>query len=250
MKKRILILSLLFIVFVIALTPAKAIFWIMPVQKNIVISGVSGKIWSANIEQVNYQQMQLEKVKVSPGLFSLISLQPEFAFDILKGDLTGTGNLALQSASANGFLMSDANIQINAAYLQTYLPLRQLKLNGIIKTSQLTLQTEKGKLILADGKLSWLQSVVEYSGNSWALGDFILKLETNKQNKTVSGELQKTNNQLGLQGKLTLNQQGVFEFIGSVSTDIDQSLFNALSLFANGKVENSRLPIKYKQRLF
>ena len=36
----------------------------------------------------------------------------------------------------------------------------------------------------------------------------------------------------------------------TISTDIDESLYNTVALFNNGKPANGRLPIRFKQKIF
>jgi hypothetical protein len=86
-------------------------------------------------------------------------------------------------------------------------------------------------------------------GTSIELGQFIINLTTT-DNKTIIGELAKSKNTLDLQGKFTLSEKGLFEFTGTVSSDIDQTIYNAIAMFSNSQVKNGRLPIKYKQTIF
>jgi len=100
------------------------------------------------------------------------------------------------------------------------------------------------------GQVSWRKAAINFAGQSWFLGDFIINTQTNKTKKEIVGLFEKTNNKLGLEGKIILSENGMLEFVGSIATNIDQDLYSAIALFNDGKPANGRLPIRYKQSMF
>lgn len=248
--KKFLLLFILFLIFAIALTPAKVVQWFMPKNSPVVLQGIEGSIWSPKMSQVNYQNMRFEDVKLNPSLLALFTGQLDLGFDIAKGDLSGDGNVKLSQNFRKDLILKNANIKTSLAYISQVVNLRGLQPNGNIKTSALSLELKDRKLAYAKGKVSLFDFTVNLLGQSWPLGDFIVKLTTDEDAKIISGKLQKSNNKLDLQGNFTLNPKGLFEFSGSISTDADQKIYSAVSLFADGKAEEGRLPIKYKQKLF
>lgn len=248
--KKVLLLFVLFLVLVVALAPARIIHWFMPEQSPVILQGVSGSIWSPEITKLNYKQMNFEDVKLTPSLLSLMIAELNINFDILKGDIAGTGDLIVSENSDKDLSIKNGNLQTSAKYLNDLIKIPGLKIDGNAKTSDLNLTLENKKLIYVDGKLSWFNSQIDFFGRSFSLGDFILGLTTHEETKIISGELEKSKNELGLQGKFSLDPQGAFEFIGSISKDIDKELYSTISLFADGQLSNGRLPIKYKQKVF
>ncbi len=254
MKKKSIILSLLFIIFVIVLTPAKLIKLFIPDNSPITIGDVSGNLFSAKISQVISYGYKFNDVKVSPNLLDFLTHNMSFNFDIAKGDVKGNGSLTLketnnETGKINQLSLKKANLTVAAEKLESFLNINGLKLDGLIKTTDLDLLLENQKPKQTDGKITWSNSSGAFMGTSLELGEFIVKMTTTN-NQTIVGELEKSKNELDLQGKFTLSKQGLFEFVGSISSEIDKALYDTIALFSQSKLKNGRLPISYKQQIF
>ena len=249
MKKKILILSSLFVFFVVALTPASLINIVMPPQKNLSIHGVKGSIWSGDIDQITVAGKQLKQVKFAVNPFVLMMAKLSLDLDIKKGDVLGDLNIVLGSDYAQNIQLNDANLNVTAAMFQNYLPITGVEIGGEIVTSNLNVKVENKKLVIAEGLLSWKRAAITFSGQEWQLGDFVVDASTDEKTNVISGKLLKSQNKLDLKGKFSLDSKGMFEFIGDISIDSEQALYQAFALFNNGKPAKGRLPIKFKQKI-
>lgn len=249
MKSKILKLFGLFLIFVLVLTPASLINQVLPAQNKVSLVGISGSIWFGTIEQISAQGLQVEDVDFSINPLALLTAKLSVDLDIPRGDILGSLNLALDSDYKNSLMLNDVELELNAQQFQKYLPVRGVEIQGDIETSGLMLRTENKKPAQMSGQVSWQKAGVGFAGNNWSLGDFIINIRTDEAKKEIIGELQNSKNELGLQGKVILSANGMLEFVGSIATDIDKSLYNAVALFNDGKPANGRLPIRFKQKV-
>lgn len=250
MKKKILILSALFLVFVIALAPASLLASFINQQEQVSASGLEGNIWNGEIAQLNVQNYQFNNINYSINPLALLLANLSLQLDITSGDFEGVSDLVLTRDYNNSFTLENANLTVEASQLEDKLPLSGVSLNGLITTTDLNLEVKDRKPDNVSGIVSWKNAALSSSRNQWDLGNFVLDIDTDTSKKEITGQLRKVPNKLKLEGKFTLSENGTFEFIGSIATDLDETLYNSVALFNNGKPANGRLPIKFKQKLF
>ena len=249
MKKKIFILVGLFLLFMVVLTPAKLIESFLPQQNLLAVSGFSGSVWSGEISHINAQQISLKDVSFSINPIALLMAKLSVKLDIPKGDINGDLNVKMGSDYQKNIEFSDVNLSVQAAVLKSFIPIKDSEVGGVLESEALNLIVENKKILAVDGLGSWKNASVTYSGENWALGDFSVQLSTDDK-KVIQGKLLKTKNALGLEGSFSLTTAGVFEMIGSISTESEQRLYQTFALFNNGKPANGRLPIKFKQKIF
>jgi len=249
MKKKILILSSLFVLFIAAMAPASLIERFMPRQEYISISGLSGSIWSGKIAQVSAMGENFYDVDFSLSPFAILIASLSLDVDISKGAVVGDLNVVLDKNYNENVTLNNVNLSVKANSYPSYMKTFGIELGGDIDISKLDLTIENKKPVIVNGIVGWKSSSVIYAGQEWSLGDFSVVLLTDEENKTITGKLNKIKNELGLEGQFTLDNKGVFEFVGSIATDSEQALYQAFALFNNGKPANGRLPIKFKQKV-
>lgn len=250
MKKKIAILLGLFIFLVIAFTPAKLLMSFMPERSPVTLTGISGSVWSGEISKVSANQLAFRDVLFSIDLLSLLMISPSVSLDIAGGDVSGTLVFHKTDDLSKNMQMSDVNVNFSGDILKSFMPMPGLEVNGDFRTNDLTFATENRRPKSVDGTLRWQNAKVSYAGQSFDLGDFVVQATTDEEKKLITANILKSKNALDLQGKVTLQPNGMVEIDGSIGTDIDQTLYNAFLLFNNGKANNGRLPIKFKQRIF
>ncbi len=250
MTKKLLILFLIFIIFVIYLTPAKLAQSFIPASQAFSVTGMSGTIWSGKINQIGVGNIELKDTEFSLSLLALLTANLKLSLNSTMGDILG--NLAIYlPPDPNGTIqVSDANLNFNAALFESYLPFPGTVLKGKLSSSDLSVLILRKKLTQMSGKVHWRNAEVSYDGREFTLGDFSAESITDDKSKNIQIKLLKTKNALGLEGNITLTPDGMLEFIGSVATNIDESLYNSIALFNNGKPAGGRLPIKYKQKIY
>ncbi|TQV85496.1 type II secretion system protein N [Aliikangiella coralliicola] len=249
MKKKIFVLTGLFILFVFMQAPASLIENFLPQNNKVTVAGLSGSLWSGEIATVNTPELSLKNVEYSINPLALFLAKLSLNLDISDRDVDGSLNLKAGSNYQESIELSDVNLNISASTFEQFVSVRGVKLSGDVSSSDLDVILENKRPTNINGRASWRKAAVVFGGKTWNLGDFVVELSTDEAKKTIVGNLQKTKNELGLEGKVTLLPDGMLEFVGSISTKIDQSLYNTVALFNNGKPANDRLPIKFKQRV-
>lgn len=239
----------LFFLFVIFTAPAKLIENFLPQQNKVIINGFSGSLWSGSISQINLQQMNFNDVTYSVNPFALMMTKLSVKLNIPEGDIQGALKVNLSNDYDKNMALNDINLIIQASSLQSFIPIKNSQVSGVIESKDLNALIENKKVTSLDGMASWNNASLTYSGENWKLGDFSVQLSTDDK-KVIQGKLLKTKNALGLEGSFTLTNNGIFEMIGSIATDSEQRLYQTFALFNNGKPANGRLPIKFKQKIF
>ncbi|MDH5434034.1 MAG: type II secretion system protein N [Gammaproteobacteria bacterium] len=248
MRKKITILISIFLFFLLAMLPMQLMLKLAPesVSKN--IQGVEGSVWSGEIGKIVWQGNRLESVQYSLNPLYLVTgalrLNLEFDDQLVNGDVSfDIGSDFPDTATVN-----DANLNLQLTSFSQYLPISGASIEGEIETRNFDLVIENKKPISGEGNISLKNIKVDYLNKKWDFGDFNWSVSTNESG-IITAELLSGKNTLQLQGSLTLDQNGIAEFNGSIATNIDQTMYGALSLFNNGKLQNGRLPIKFKQKL-
>jgi general secretion pathway protein N len=250
MKKKIVILSGLFLVLLVAMTPAKLIEYFMPPQNNLVISGVDGSIWSGQVRHAMVNNIALKDIEFSISPLSLVLFSPKIDLEIASGDVQGEITLFLNGEMESNLRVESMSLELAAELLEAFSPVKGVELRGTILTRDLDFTLENKKPALMQGQVHWQNAIFTFNGQRFELGDFLLTTVTDTNAKTITGEIGKTKNIIGIEGNVVLTADGSVEISGSIPTDIDQTIYRTLALFNNGKVENGRLPIRFKQKLF
>jgi general secretion pathway protein N len=249
MKKKFFILSILFIFFLLMLAPAKIIKSFMPQQAQINLDGLSGSIWSGKINQISTANFNLSNVEYQLNPFALFLAKLSVSLKLSDQDIKGNLAIKLSSNYANYQTIENANLTINSNLFSHYLPMANTQINGEIVSRGLNIIMVNKKPELIEGELRWNQANVNINGKDWALGTLAVKLETDQTNGDIKAQILPTENALDIKGNIKLSRDGIVEFIGSISTDTEQQLYQTFALFNNGKPANGRLPIKFRQKL-
>ncbi len=249
MKKKIIILSILFVVFLIALAPVSLIQSPLKNIRAVKITGMSGSIWSGNISEISAKKINLSNIAYSISFTQLFLAKLSTDLSINSGDIQGDLTLNIGTNYKDSITVENANLLLPAEKIKDYVSTFGAKLSGDITTSQLSLITNKNNIDFIEGIARWKQAYVEVLGQSFELGEFAIELKTDESSKVINGKLLNTKNLLGLQGNLKYMPDGTLEFVGSVSESIDNNLLVAASLYKNGNSANGRMPIKFKQKI-
>jgi hypothetical protein len=249
MKKKILLLSLLFIVFVVWWTPAKLVEGFIPANGQVTVGSLSGSAFSGSVSHIEYQNWYLESIDYQLSFLSLLSGSLGGDSQINKGDIQG--QLTFYLSDEKNAEISNANLKTSASNLASYMPFPGVSVNGELSTEDFSVRLAEGKPDSLFGATSWKNGSVTVNGKMIELGSFDIDWTTEQEDQSITGVLRNsTKNSLDLQGRIKLNRQGQLEFTGSISNRIDQSIYTPLSLFASGKASNGRLPIKFKKKVY
>ncbi|MCF6193209.1 MAG: type II secretion system protein N [Kangiellaceae bacterium] len=247
MKKKIIILITLFVLLIIWLAPANLAEGLIASNKNIEASGLRGTLWSGSVEQIEMNGWHLEELDYELSFFSLLTGNMGGSAQLNGGDIIGA--LDFETDGEKNFSLAEASIEMEAYLFEKYLPFPGINLDGSVSTTDLFADIENKKAKRLDGLTTWQDASVTVANNVIKLGKFQINWSTDEDSQLIAGKVVKTANALSLDGRITLDKDGIFEFKGSISTRIPKSIYNAFLLFSDGKAKNDRLPIKYKKKL-
>jgi len=247
MKKRVTILSLVFLLFVLILAPVELLSSIIEKQNRVQVLGLQGTLWQGKIEQLNYASWQLNQIKYKVAFLPLLIGEVSTHLSINTGDLRGPLDLTLVSQTE--LQIEHANLERSASQLQRFIPFPGVVLKGELSTDDFSLTLEKAKIGSMTGLTHWMNSEISIASNQFKLGNFSAQWKTDTSGKIV-GQIIPSTNALSLQGSISLTPQGIFEFKGSVAKNIDQRLYNSLLFFSSGPVKDGRLPLLFKKKIF
>jgi len=249
MKKKILILVVLFLFLIVMFAPIKLAENFIPENSSINISGMQGSIWSGTIDNIEIKEWIAKDVDYHISAISLLSGTLGGSGVIRKGDVKG--ELSFEIADQNNLEISDANIEISAFNFEKYISFPGIELNGKILTQDFFLHLVEKKPVTMSGITSWKNASVNLNGKKWQLGDFNISWTTKSDKELIVGIINKNlKNKLDIEGNINITKLGMLEYKGSIAASAEKAIFSAFSLFANGKVQNGRLPIKFKKKIF
>jgi len=243
MKKKIAILVSLFFILVIWLAPVQLATGFIPKNGKLVVNGLQGSLWSGDVAQINFDSWQLKNIEYQLSFLTLLSMNVGGSAEIKGGDITG--ELDFQIADQSTAKIEDANLVLSAFHLEKYIPFPGVNLAGKLRTSNFSVEMFNQRPKSLSGTIGWNNATISAIGQNWNLGDFEVVWATEQKNERMIGTFVKTKNKLSIEGNIILTKSGKIEFVGSISTTTDRALYLALSIYANGKVSNGRLPIKY-----
>jgi len=113
----------LYIVFVVVTAPASIVTRFIPDNAGIQIGNITGTLWNGKLTQLNYRnQFQLQQLTWEFNWLSLLMFKAtaDIKFNNDQKALDGVGTIGY---GFSGLMLSDANINIDAATLPPYLPL-------------------------------------------------------------------------------------------------------------------------------
>lgn len=166
--------------FLVATLPATVVFNQLSMPKDLSVSGVSGSIWHANIEQVVVDKMVLKKIQTKLSFWSLMTLAPmlpvTFGDSFLAGpegkfDITlSQGKIEIENLSLF--------IKANEIAQQLTLPLPvtvQGDVEIMLYHAAIDIE-DKNKCIAANGVVTWSKAGVVALAEKIKLGTFNAKI--------------------------------------------------------------------------
>ena len=248
MKKKIVILVSLFILLVVLFAPVKLVKNYLPKNSDIDIGGMQGSIWSGKIDHIGIKGWFLNDIDYELSFFSLLTAQVGGSAEIHKGDITG--DFSFQISNQTNAQIEAANLQLSAMQLEKYIPFPGVELGGTFTSKDFDLLVTNNKPESISGLTSWNNASVSVKNRNWKLGGFEILWHTAADGDLIVGTFNKTNNALKLDGVITISKTGMLEYKGSISTETEQGIYTAFLFFADGKAKNSRLPVKFKKKIF
>lgn len=248
LAKKIIIGVGIYLVFLVALLPASVVVKLAPIPNGVSLSGVSGSIWSGNIESVTVQNRQLEQVQWQLSPWSLVLGQAKL--DLVIGNRgTAVNGKGLVTLSMSGVDAKGLRFEAPSSFLlgNNRLPFRT-KVDGDISLFIDTLEQGKPWCEQLNGKLFVNRASVKNQFGDYPLGDIELGLSCVDGNVKVKSD--ETMNQLGFTGTVTLQAEKVVQVSAKIKETASQpeDLKKALA-FLGKKDSQGYYPISYQGRV-
>ncbi len=209
--KGLIILGVLaYLGFFILQTPAaRVIAWLpLPVQ----VYGASGSIPTGSADLIQWHEWRFEHVTWVLRLLPLVMGHVEFNLTFHNHD-EGTGHTRAGVTLQRRFYLTDPHVRLPSKTLEPMWPMLT-NLDGWIVADLDHLSLSNNALDLA-GQVT-LENVTWKNTPPAPLGDFLVTLETNKDQK-ILGKIVDRNALLALQGQVTLEPNGLWKLTGSIA---------------------------------
>lgn len=171
------IFLLVYLVFLMATLPARLIVANVELPKGVELYGISGTVWSMNIEQVHVQDIRLVDVNVKTQVFSLLTLDP--ALNVVFGNAISSdpeGSLTVSGLMAQ-LTLSDVSVNVEADLIasQLALPL-PIDAHNYINLSLTEFVVGAPVCHIANGRILWDKARVTALDESVKLGKLAAKV--------------------------------------------------------------------------
>ncbi|WP_299795569.1 type II secretion system protein N [uncultured Shewanella sp.] len=248
LAKKIIVGVLFYLVFLIALLPASVVVSLAPLPNTISLNGVSGTIWSGEVESLTVEKRQLELVQWELSPWSLFL--GKVRLDLVSGNrgtvVNGKGSVTL---SMDGIQAQALRFEAPGSFLvgDTRLPFRT-KVGGDISLFIEELAQGQPWCEQLTGKLFLNGANVKNQFGDYPLGDIELGLSCVDGNVKVNSD--ESMNQLGLSGSVLVKAEKMVQVSAKIKETPSQpeDLKKALS-FLGKKDSQGYYPISYQGRL-
>ncbi|MCK5336660.1 MAG: type II secretion system protein N [Gammaproteobacteria bacterium] len=230
-----------YFLFLLILTPAANIIPLLtPSSNKISLHGISGSLWSGEIDQVIFNKQKLQSLRWSLNPLSIFAasistdLQTEYKGQSISSQLE-------YSLISKIITLNDLQSSIKATELQKILNLPFGQLDGEINIDLHTVDLVAGKLPLINGKISWNNAKLSLS-NTISFGQLQLILHSNDTGD-LFGELSNKQGELSIQGdiKILANQRYTLDIKLKPRANASTELKNILTLVAPRKVKSEHI---------
>ncbi|MCH1930471.1 type II secretion system protein N [Shewanella sp. A25] len=246
--KKVIVGVLIYLVFLLVLFPANVAVRFAPLPSDVMISGVSGSIWSGNIETLKVQQRQVEQLHWELSPWALLT--GKVKVDLQVGSrATAVSGKGLITWSPSGISAQGLRFDAPDSFLigNAKLPFRT-EIQGEVSLLVENLEQGKPWCEQLSGKLFLNQTNVKNQFGNYPLGNIELGLSC------VEGRVQlatdETKNQLGIKGTLQLDEGNTVKVAAKIKETNDQPEDMRKSLSMLGKRgADGYFPLEYQGRI-
>ncbi len=212
-------------------------------SRSFALTGISGSVWSGKADVVAIKKTRFENVEwtLRPWVLLLgeVGLSWHFRNSDTQGSKAGSFGQGVTSLGLNGSVsFSSLEAQIPASMVASITKMQALQPSGSISLNLQDVEWNGQSLVSAEGRIVWRGAGVNLF-KPISLGDLTLTLET--RDDEVKGVIADGGGPLSIDGLLTLEEDGKYQFNGAFAARGDKVLENALRSMgrpgADGKVK-------------
>ena len=195
---------------------------------TLMLSGVNGTVWQGRARAAQMGTVRVEKLQWDLRAWALllgrVSAALTFQYQSQPGRLTFIRHM-------NGdWGMKDVDLLVPARNFQSLLRLPGTELSGVVAAKFDTLRLQQGRIVAAEGTLTWDKAAV-MRPVSVELGGFATRFTT--ENDLIQGVMKDSGGEVQADGLFKLKPDGQYEFTATfISRDPKQPMINqGLQLF-------------------
>ncbi|WP_448213683.1 type II secretion system protein N [Colwellia sp. MEBiC06753] len=226
-----------YLIFVIALLPAKTAIGWFSLPKNVELGFVSGSVWHSQISEIRIQGISINQVQAEVSLLSLLTFAPSVDLTFGTPTAAGPSGSASVTLAGNTVQVNEANISMAASEIAPLLPL-PIPVNafGGVKLTVKELAVSQTQCLTADAKVAWQRAAVNALEQDIELGDFAADIQCEKDNLVVNVVPE---NRLGLTVSTQIQMNGRFSGEGYLQpgAEFPAELKQALPFLGNADAQ-------------
>lgn len=201
-RRRLLAISLLMLVLVIATIPARVVSGLLP--SEVVLEGFSGTVWQGEVARARLKTVQgdllLGRVTWALDPLSVLLMAPTFSLDARWGVQQLTGEVTLRSREA--VVLREVSARVDTRIAKAFIP---LYIGGSLSADIRMLRIDAGRLSALEGRLNWQDAVWTARSGDVTLGNYVL--DVSDETGDIRGEIVTLSGPLTVAGELALLDQ-------------------------------------------
>jgi len=213
-------------------------------NKAFALSGISGSVWSGRAVMAMVKGQPLEKVEWSLRPWALLFGKVGLSWHVQLPDAAGKSDYAQAQTALglNGSISFDTlEARLPASMIASLARAGALRPTGTVNLNLHDVEWDGKTLLSAEGRAVWSGAGISLL-KPIALGDQAITLETT--DGVVKGMLSDGGGPLSLDGLLTVDGEGKYEFSGSLAArnapDLERALRSMGRLGADGRIKLNR----------
>ncbi|GLS83464.1 type II secretion system protein N [Paraferrimonas haliotis] len=248
-KLKIIIASiLLYLVFMVALFPARFAVKLAPLPNHVQLNQVSGSLWQGKVGQLVVGRYHIDQLAWEMHPWQLFTGEAALSFTVGKSrsSLRGHGDIGY---GLSGLRISQLKVIGDISYWapSTMLPLRS-KATGQVEVFIANYQQGQPYCESMQGQVEALTLDVNNQFGEFPLGD--IRLDLSCDNGKLLATASEDANQLGAQGQFSLDEGGVYQLSASIRKVDSQpeQLQKALSFLGKPDAKG-RYPLEFSGKI-
>jgi general secretion pathway protein N len=231
-----------FIVFLIALLPARAVFALLPAD-TINAFGVSGSIWNGSAKIINASGQQLRNTEWDIALSQMLlgRLGGEFKTRWNGGFIEGYGSISLGGT----IRLSDTQGSVDASALPVAAGSTRLSGQISLRIDELVLTDNWPRHLVGHAEVTNLTSPLMGRGSAGLIGNFAVDFDSNEEPGTdaITGKITDIGGPLELKGSLLLSAPANYTLKTRLKAraDAPDTLRNNLDFLGAADADGSRV---------
>ena len=244
--KTTLIVVALYLFFLIAYLPASIVLSNITLPNNVILTSVSGSVWSGRIERINVASIDVGTVKWTLSPLSLMI--GELSADVSVVNNKQYLNTEINLSASGKMQLEETRFSIDLSSLAPLTYGMPFSYSGTVAGYFPISFFQKNNFIGLNGKLS-LTSLKMIAPQEQYFGDFVVDFRAEKEGAT-SGKIKDTAGDLNLAGELFLKRNGQLNSSIKVAAREEGSALENMLSFLGKKDASGRVQLNNNIKLW